>query len=160
MSKSTSYVIRYAGQYESALAACRCPIKTTRYESVVMAERDIAMVREGDTAALLAAQVSVRGDDGWYVYASQDDADADDDGSSAIAVIESSNAVAEARAAGVEWADREAGALVSTPSGGWLSSASDALPLVDGDQELAEICNRAARQRWDDIVETVEETES
>lgn len=75
-------------------------------------------------------------------------------------VIESSNAVAEARAAGVEWADREAGALESTPSGGWLSSASDALPLVDGDQELAEICNRAARQRWDEIVETFEEADA
>ena len=87
MSKSTSYVIRYAGQYESALAACRCPIRTTRYESVETAERDIAMVREGSTDELLAEQVSVRADDGWYVYASQDDADADDDGSSAIAVI-------------------------------------------------------------------------
>lgn len=88
MSKSTTYVIRYAGQYASALAACRCPIKTTRYESVEAAERDIAMVREGDTATLLADQVSVRGEDGWYVYASQEDADSDDDGSSAIAVIE------------------------------------------------------------------------
>lgn len=88
MSKSTTYVITRAGQYEGTMAACRIPVRTTRYESVEAAMRDLAMVREGDTATLLAAQVSVRGDDGWYVYASQDDADSDDDGSCAIAVIE------------------------------------------------------------------------
>lgn len=103
MSKSSTYVIRYAGQYESALAVCRSPIRTTRYESVVMAERDIAMVREGDTETLLAAQVSVRGDDGWYVYASQEDADADDDGSSAIAVIERAPTVAYEIFDGSQW---------------------------------------------------------
>lgn len=88
MSKSTSYVITSAGQYEGTMAACRIPVRTTRYATVEAAERDIAMVREGSTEELLETQVSVHGEDGWYVYASQEDADRDQDGSRAIAVIE------------------------------------------------------------------------
>lgn len=84
MSKSSTYVITSAGQYEGTMAACRIPVRTTRYESVDAAMRDLAMVRQVPRDEM----VSVRGDGGWYVYDSEEAADRDDTGARAVAVIE------------------------------------------------------------------------
>lgn len=81
-----SFVITYAGQLESQMAACRIPIRTTKYNTIGEAKADLAMMIPGVTTDILANMVVVKGD-GWYVYADQDAADADDDGSSAIACI-------------------------------------------------------------------------
>lgn len=81
-----SFVITYAGQLESQMASCRIPIRTTKYNTIGEAKTDIAMMIPGVTTDILANMVAVKGD-GWYVYADQDAADADDDGSSAIACI-------------------------------------------------------------------------
>lgn len=78
--------------------------------------------------------------------------------------------VVAARVAGRDWAEREWDALnedaqrEQAESSGWISTARDALPLVDffGPEsdledtyerraELSEICNLAAEEKWDQI---------
>lgn len=72
---------------------------------------------------------------------------------------------ATAERAGRAWAEREADAalddetIAANPV--WLSSERDAIPLVadddpEGAQTLAEICNAAAKTRWNEIVEEAE----
>lgn len=79
-----SYVIRNAGQFESTLGACGSPIRTTEYRSVKEAAADVAKVaRLGDGEMHVAGPC---GDADWYVYANEEDADADD-GSGALAII-------------------------------------------------------------------------
>jgi hypothetical protein len=63
-----------------------------------------------------------------------------------------------AEKAGEEWAENEAAALTSPPSGPWTCTPGDALPLVASDDpderlRLAEVCNDAAGRRWEELVE-------
>ena len=60
---------------------------------------------------------------------------------------------AAAKAAGVAWAEREAEALEGRPRGYWRAAELDALPLVDGNRDLAAICHDAADRRWAELVE-------
>jgi len=83
-----SYTITSAGSLESTMATLRIPVRVTEYPSVQATMRDIAMVLQGSTEEILAEMVSVRADDGHYVYESQEAADRDQDGSRAIAIIE------------------------------------------------------------------------
>lgn len=71
-----------------------------------------------------------------------------------------------AQAAGEAWAEREAGALMAHPDGAWRSTPGDALPLVDDEdyedddadrkadrrRRVAELINRAAADRWAELV--------
>lgn len=58
-----------------------------------------------------------------------------------------------AEVAGAEWAEREANALEGAPAGAWRGTPNDALPLVDGDNDLAEIANKVAERRWSELVQ-------
>lgn len=61
-----------------------------------------------------------------------------------------------AYSAGVNWASREWDAHPDPASAGaWRSSAIDALPLVDGDRDLADIANAGAREHWDMLLSEV-----
>lgn len=81
------YVIDYAGSYEGTFAATRSPVRETLYTTRNAALKDLAMVIPGDTEAILKDMVQVKGEEGWYVYLNQEDADADDTGASALALI-------------------------------------------------------------------------
>lgn len=85
---SKSYVITYAGQYESTLASCGAPINETVYPTWQAAMMDIARVWPGDTKTVFAEMEAVEGAEGYYVYRNEEDAENDQDGSIAIAVIE------------------------------------------------------------------------
>lgn len=80
-----SYVIRNAGQFESALGACGSPIRTTEYRSVREAARDVARVACLDADALSIAGPCGEAD--WYVYPDAEARDDDADGSRALAII-------------------------------------------------------------------------
>lgn len=80
-----SYVIRNAGQYESTIGACGSPIRTTEYRSVREAAADVAKVACLDADSLAIAGPCGEAD--WYVYATEEDRDADADGSRALAII-------------------------------------------------------------------------
>lgn len=82
---TTTYVIRNAGQYESALKSTGSPIRTTEYDRVRDAARDVARVACIDADSLAIAGPC--GDADWYVYATEEDRDADADGSRALAII-------------------------------------------------------------------------
>lgn len=82
---TTTYVIRNAGQYESTLGACGSPIRTTEYGRVRDAARDVARVACLDADSLAIAGPCGEAD--WYVYATEEDRDADADGSRALAII-------------------------------------------------------------------------
>jgi hypothetical protein len=71
----------------SALAATQTPVRETVYDGYVAALKDLARVIPGDTEAIFEAMRVVEADDGIYVYADQASADADDDGSTGLAVI-------------------------------------------------------------------------
>jgi hypothetical protein len=63
-----------------------------------------------------------------------------------------------AEKAGEEWAENEAAALTSPPSGPWTCTPGDARPLVASDDSderlrLAQVCNDAAGRRWAELVE-------
>lgn len=71
------YVIDYAGSYEGTFAATRSPVRETLYTTRNAALKDLAMVIPGDTEAILKDMVTVKGEEGWYVYLNQEDADAE-----------------------------------------------------------------------------------
>lgn len=73
---SKSYVITYAGQYESTLASCGAPINKTVYPTWQAAMMDIARVWPGDTKAVFAEMEAVEGAEGVrYVYRNEEDAE-------------------------------------------------------------------------------------
>ena len=88
----SKFVITYAGQYESTLKSCGSPINETLYDTWQDAMMDIARVWPGDTKTVFAEMEAVEGADGHYVYRNDEDADADDTGADAIAIIEAAPA--------------------------------------------------------------------
>lgn len=82
------YTIRSAGCHDSTLAATGTPVGTV-YPTLSAAMRELARVIPGDTARLFADMVAVESCDGSdvYVYLTDEDADADDTGESALAVL-------------------------------------------------------------------------
>lgn len=86
---SPRYTIRSAGCHDSTLAATGTPVGTV-YPTLGAAMRELARAIPGDTARLFAGMVAVEscdGSDDVYVYLTDEDADADDTGESAIAVL-------------------------------------------------------------------------
>jgi hypothetical protein len=94
----STYVIRNAGQYESTLASTGTPIRATVYTDRRAAMLDLARVARLHLPDMVAC---AGGDSDWYVYASQEDADADDTGESAMAIVATAASVAREVAAGV-----------------------------------------------------------
>lgn len=80
-----AYVIGYAGSLESALSACGEPCGRYEYETV---EAALATLGQMSRSLERAVTVPVDGDGECLVYASQEEADEDSDGSRAWARID------------------------------------------------------------------------
>lgn len=86
MSKKTaSYVIRNAGQYESALASCREPVRVTEYPGLQDAIRAVGNIACLNVSEMVYVEGGIAGE--FYLYADQEDADRDDSGAHALAII-------------------------------------------------------------------------
>lgn len=85
-----SFTFSYAGQFESTLVVTTpgaSRVSDLRYATLEAAMMDLARVMPGDTKAIYADLEAREGAEGWYVYRDETDADADETGASAIAVI-------------------------------------------------------------------------
>lgn len=86
-----SFTFSFAGQFESTLVVTTPGarrVSDLRYATIEAAMMDLARVMHGDTKAIYADLEAREGAEGWFVYRDEADADADDTGAAAIAVIE------------------------------------------------------------------------